>query len=230
MDAPLLDAASLGDAAVRVQRQPFAFLTASGLLPLAAREALQHEFPRYRQAGFFPHDAADCGPTLNRLIADATAPAFADALGERLGIPQLSARPPLVTLCAQLHRRHGTIHTDSRSKVVTALVYLESHWPHGSAGCLRLLTRGDDIAALAAPELAPVYGNFAAFARADHSFHGHLPFAGERRVIQIAWLTSHDELRRKQRRGVTSHWFKRLLGSLDRRIGAGRDVNAAHDD
>ena len=81
-----------------------------------------------------------------------------------------------------------------------------------------------------APELKPLYGNFAVFRRADNSFHGHLPYEGERRVIQVAWLTSEDEKLRKTRRGRLSRLFKKLFGALDRRLGAGRDKNAAHRD
>jgi hypothetical protein len=133
-------------------------------------------------------------------------------------------------LCRSLNRRHGTLHTDSRSKVATALLYLNASWPETSDGCLRVLRSGDDLDDLAAPELKPLYGNFAVFKRADNSFHGHLPFEGERRVIQVAWLTSEDEKLRKTRRGTLSRLFKRLFGALDRRLGAGRDRNAAHRD
>ncbi|MBS0212101.1 MAG: 2OG-Fe(II) oxygenase [Proteobacteria bacterium] len=227
---PSLLCGRLDGPTVAVRHQPFDFLIAQGMLRADARDELQRDFPRYPEAGFFPHKAADCGPTINRLIAEITAPAFADALGEQLGVPAMSKLPALATLCSRLNRRHGTIHTDSRSKVVTALVYLESAWPHGSAGCLRFLQRIDAIDALVAPELQPTYGHIAAFRRADHSFHGHLPFEGERRVIQIAWLTGADALQRKQHRGRVTHWFKRLLGSLDRRFGAGRGDSASHAD
>ncbi|HTD29800.1 MAG TPA: 2OG-Fe(II) oxygenase [Xanthomonadaceae bacterium] len=215
---------------VRLQHQPFSFLIAADMLRTEALIELQRDFPHYPEAGFFPHKVEDCGPSVNRLIAEITAPEFADALGERLGVREMSKLPALVTLCSRLNRRHGTIHTDSRSKVVTALFYLNTDWPHGSPGCLRFLQRIDDIDALVVPELLPVYGNLAAFKRADNSFHGHLPHEGERMVVQIAWLTSHDELLRKQKRGRVTHWLKKLLGSLDKRFGAGRDRNAAHKD
>jgi hypothetical protein len=53
-----------------------------------------------------------------------------------------------------------------------------------------------------------MYGTLVAFARADDSWHGHLPFEGERRVLlQVAWLASEDELLRKQRRGNFSGWW-----------------------
>jgi Rps23 Pro-64 3,4-dihydroxylase Tpa1-like proline 4-hydroxylase len=129
-----------------------------------------------------------------------------------------------------LNKRHGTIHTDSRSKVATALLYLNESWPHTSDGCFRFLERVDSIDALVAPEVKPLYGNFVVFKRADNSFHGHLPYEGERRVIQVAWLTSEEEKLRKTQRGKLSRLFKKLFGALDTKFGAGRDRNAAHKD
>ena len=159
-----------------------------------------------------------------------TAREFGDAVGARLGVEGLGAKPALVTLCRSLNRRHGTIHTDSRSKIVTALLYLNADWPDTSDGCLRFLGAIDDIDALVVPEVRPVYGTLAAFKREDNSFHGHLPFEGERRVVQVAWLTSEDEKLRKTKRGRFSRGLKRILGALDKRFGAGRGDNASHPD
>jgi 2-oxoglutarate-Fe(II)-dependent oxygenase superfamily protein len=224
----LFDSQRLDRPDTALRREPFPFLIAHGQLPEAARDDLERDFPRYEGAGFFPYDAADCGPSVNRLVADLTEPGVASAIGAKLGIDGLGRYPTLVTLCRSLNKRHGTIHTDSKSKIATALLYLSPSWPDTSDGCLRFLTRGDDVDALAAPELKPLYGNFAVFRRTDCSFHGHLPFEGERRVIQVAWLTSEDEKLRKTQRGKLSRLFKRIFGGLDRRFGAGRDKNAAH--
>ena len=226
----LLDPRRLDRADTLVRDQPFPFLIARGQLPAAAAAELARDFPRYPNAGFFPHEARDCGPSVNRLVDDLTAPAFANAIGARLGIPDLGDKPHLVTICRSLNKRHGTIHTDSRSKVVTALVYLNESWPDISEGCFRFLNRIDDIDDLVVPEVRPLYGHLVAFRRADNSFHGHLPHEGERRVIQVAWLTSEEEKLRKTQRGKLSRWFKKLFGGLDRKFGAGRDKNAAHRD
>ena len=215
---------------ILIGHQPFAFLVASGVLAAADSALLARDFPQYRGAGFFPFDPTDGGESIGELVEELTAPGFADAIGQRLGVPDLGRYPTLVTLCRSLNLRHGTIHTDSRSKVVTALLYLNTDWPATSAGCLRFLSRIDNIDALVSPEIRPVYGTLVAFRRADNSFHGHLPFAGERRVIQVAWLTSEDEKLRKIRRGRLSRLIKWLGGFLDRRIGANRDRNAAHED
>jgi hypothetical protein len=226
----LFDPARLDRADTVVRSEPFRFLVAHGQLPAQACDELARDFPRYAGAGFFPYEESDCGPSVNRLIADLTEPGVASAVGARLGIENLGQYPTLVTLCRSLNKRHGTIHTDSRSKVATALLYLNDSWPDTSDGCLRFLARIDDVDSLVAPELKPLYGNLAVFRRADNSFHGHLPYEGERRVIQVAWLTSEEEKLRKTKRGKLSRLFKKLFGALDRRLGAGRDKNAAHRD
>lgn len=227
---PLLDPSRLDRADTLVRRQPFPFLIAHAQLPEDARQALATDFPRYGEAGFFPYDPADCGPSMRALVEELTGEAFARAVGRRLGVETLEKYPPLVTICRSLNRRHGTIHTDSRSKVVTALLYLNEQWPDSGAGCLRFLDRIDDIDATVAPELKPLYGELAAFRRCENSFHGHLPFEGERRVVQVAWLVDQDALRRKTRRGRFSRAFKKLFGRLDRRLGADRDASASHRD
>lgn len=228
--AVLLDPARLDRPDTMVQHQPFPFMMAHGQLPDEVRDDLERDFPRYTSAGFFPYDPDDCGPSINALIENMTSPAFAHAIGQRLGIDNLGQYPTLVTLCRLLNKRHGTIHTDSRSKVATALIYLNPRWPDTSNGCLRFLHRIDDIDSIAAPELIPLYGEFAVFKRCENSFHGHLPYEGERRVIQVAWLISEEEKLRKTKRGKFSRAFKKLFGKLDTRFGAGRDRNASHPD
>ncbi len=226
----LFDPENLDRADTLVRSEPFRFLIARGQLPIDSARVLNDDFPKYAGAGFFPYEEKDCGPSINRLIADLTDPAVATAVGAKLGIDNLGQYPTLVTLCSALNKRHGTIHTDSKSKVATALLYLNESWPDTSAGNLRFLKRVDSIEDIVAPEVKPVYGNFVVFKRADNSFHGHLPFEGDRRVIQVAWLTSEDEKLRKTKRGKLSRIFKKLFGSVDKRIGAGRADDAAHKD
>lgn len=231
MDA-LLDTERLDAAPAGARETPFPLFVVDAMLPddAATVAALDADFPRYRSAGFFPYAEDDCGPSVRRVVEQMTSREFGDAIGRRLGIEGLGAKPTLATLCRSLNLRHGTIHTDSRSKIVTALLYLNRSWPDTSGGCLRFLEKIDDIDATVVPEVRPLYGTLAAFKREDNSFHGHLPYEGERRVIQVAWLTSEEEKLRKTRRGRFSRGLKRLLGALDRRFGARRGDNASHPD
>ncbi len=226
----LFDPATLDRADTLVRSEPFRFLIANDQLSPDAAPALARDFPKYSGAGFFPYEEKDCGASINHLVSDLIDPSVATAVGAKLGIDDLGRYPTLVTLCRALNRRHGTIHTDSRSKIATALLYLNESWPDTNAGCFRFLNRIDSIDDLAAPEVKPLFGNFVVFKRADNSFHGHLPFEGERRVIQVAWLTSEEEKLRKTRRGKLSRLFKKLFGSVDKRIGADRADDAAHKD
>ncbi len=213
-----------------VREAPFPLLIAEGVLDPDAELALIHDFPAYRGAGFFPHADADCGPAINALVRELTASAFADRIGALLGIERLSQFPVLVTICRALNLRHGTIHTDSQSKIASALVYLNPDWVPTHAGCLRFLSSGNNIEALVAPEIKPLYGTLTAFRRTDNSFHGHLPFEGERRVIQIAWLVDAAAVDRKTRRGRFSRAIKWLSGRVDGWFGRGRKHDAAHLD
>ena len=230
-DAALIDPARLDAPGTEVRREPFAFVIAQGQLPAAARTALNARFPALQRRRILPVRGrglrAEHQPAGRRDHGARRSPTRS---AQRLGIPHLGGYPTLVTICRALNKRHGTIHTDSKSKVATALLYLNESWPDTSDGCFRFLNRIDDIDDLAAPEIKPLYGALAAFRRADNSFHGHLPYEGERRVIQIAWLTSEEEKARKTQRGRLSRLFKQLFGGLDRKLGAGRDRNAAHRD
>ena len=201
---------------------PFPLLIARDVLDASAATALDADFPRYRGAGFFPHARSDCGPAINALVDELTTPAFADRIGALLGIERLSQYPVLVTLCRALNLRHGTIHTDSTSKIASALLYLNPEWTQAHAGCLRFLSSGNDIEALVAPEIRPVFGALTAFRRTANSFHGHLPYEGERRVIQVAWLVDARAVERKTRRGRFSRAIKWLSGRGDRWFDGGR--------
>lgn len=93
------------------------------------------------------------------MVNTLTSPAFVDALGDKLGIENLGQYPVIVHVCRYYNKRHGTIHTDSKSKVATAPLYLNERWPETSDGCLRFLSRSDDIDAMLAPEIRPLYGD-----------------------------------------------------------------------
>lgn len=227
---PVLDLASLDSPANAHQREPVAFLIAKHALPEGQRALLYHDFPHYDEAGFFDHDPTQCGPRINALVDELRSRTFAGRIGAKLGLPDLATKPMLVHLSFLQNRRHGTIHTDSSATLATVLLYFSATWPHGSSGCLRFLANGDDIESAIVPEIRPVYGTLVAFRRSDRSYHGYLPFAGERPVIKAAWLTNEAELARKTQRSRTTHFVKRVLGPIDRWFDAKRDNSKARRD
>ena len=194
-----------------VRREPFPFTVVQGALPDSARANISADFPKYERSGFFPYLAQECGPSVQRVIEEMLTPVFADTLGDLLGVPQLSQYPTIVTIRKWSKETDGRIHNDSKSKVVTALLYLNDTWPNTSAGCFRFLSSPESFEHVVGQEIKPLYGMFTAFRRTENSWHGHTPYKGERRVIQIAWLTSIDELERKLKSGRLTRFIKRFF-------------------
>jgi Rps23 Pro-64 3,4-dihydroxylase Tpa1-like proline 4-hydroxylase len=108
--------------------------------------------------------------------------------------------------------RDGKIHTDSTSKIITVLIYMNESWEQ-SGGRLRLLRSATDLNEVIT-EVPPIAGTLLAFRRSDNFWHGHEPFAGERRVIQFNWLTSEGNRQIAMLRHHASAAFKRVLQTL----------------
>lgn len=114
---------------------------------------------------------------------------FRKAFEEKFQV-DLSNRPTTITVRGRCGRGDGKIHNDSTSKIITVLIYMNPAWDN-SGGRLRLLRSRDNIDDVAV-EVPPSDGTLVTFLRSDRSWHGHLPFVGERRVIQFNWVTDND--------------------------------------
>jgi hypothetical protein len=200
--------------AAPLHEEPFTYFVAQGFVGSDAKADLGADFPRISQAGLFPMSILECGPSFDALVAELQGPRLASALGRKLGVA-LEGLPTLVTVRGRCRQRDGKIHTDSTWKVVSALLYLNDGWER-DGGRLRLL-RSDDLEDVAT-EVPPDWGTLLAFKRCDRSFHGHKPYEGQRRVIQINWCTSQAEIDReisRHRRSAQVKRFFAFAGSKD---------------
>jgi SM-20-related protein len=122
----------------------------------------------------------------------------------------------MITVRGRCSEKDGKIHTDSKTKIITVLLYMNSSWEN-AGGRLRLLRSENDLEDMLF-EVPPVEGTLLAFKRSDNSWHGHKPFTGERRVIQFNWVTSEEVVRREQGRHRFSATIKNFFGPFaDRR-------------
>ena len=192
---------------------PFDHLVVPGFLRAQAVAAVSADFPDIRKGGSFPAAALGGGPAFARLLAELQAPPLARAFGEKFGI-DLAGRPAMVTLRGVSRRKDGRIHTDSAFKLATALIYLNPDWQAGG-GRLRLLRGPDDIEDFAV-EVAPEAGTLVAFRCGAEAWHGHTPFVGPRRSVQLNWVSDETVLRRELGRHALSAAVKKL-GRLGRR-------------
>jgi hypothetical protein len=179
----LIDPASLRRATVF--HEPFSFLFAQDLLSAPALESVRADFPEIDRPGLFPLSALSYGPNFAALVDELLEPEVEQALGAALGV-DLSGRRRMVTVRGRCRMRDGRIHTDNADKVAAALLYLNDQWD-AEGGRLRLLRNGVDIDDMVA-EVPPRAGTLLAFKRSENSWHGHKPYAGERRYIMVNWM------------------------------------------
>jgi SM-20-related protein len=195
-------------------RQPFEYLVLPGFVKPSAREAVNRDFPLITKPGSFPISELSFGPAFADFLATLNSEDFRLAFEEKFGL-SLSGRPTMVTVRGQSGLRDGNIHTDSVNKIITVLIYLNSHW-EGTGGCLRLLRSANDLDNVIR-EIPPLDGTLLAFRRSDNSFHGHKPFIGPRRVVQLNWLSGQGVKAFETFRHRTTAWLKRFnLWSGDR--------------
>lgn len=166
------------------------------------------DFPAIDHAGLLPVEATRPGPSFTALIDELTGPALTLAVSRKFGI-DLTGRPTMVTIRGRAQEKDGRIHTDSETKLITALLYFNEEW-QSQGGRLRLLRAADDLNDIIT-EVPPSLGTLVAFQRSDNSFHGHEPFVGVRRYVMINWMASGFAAQRELMRHRLSAQAKRLL-------------------
>jgi hypothetical protein len=202
----LLNLQALNDAAVATE--PFPYMAATNVIDEAALQQVSHDFPAITKPGIFPLSEISYSGAFARLIDEVNGSEL-EALMEKKFNIDLSDKPLMITVRGHCQKKDGRIHTDSKDKLVTCLLYLnDSKWD-SSGGRLRLLRDGKDLNSTIA-EVPPNGGNFVAFKRTDCSWHGHEPFEGQRRYIMFNWIRSDVALAKNLGRHKLSAFAKRL--------------------
>jgi hypothetical protein len=181
----LLDLDAL--AAAPLVREPFDYLVLKGFLRAEAAAELGADYPKVDKAGSFALDDVPVKGSFERLIAELNGDGFRREVERKFDL-DLSGHPTTFTVRGMCGPNDGYIHTDSKTKIITVLLYLNEPWaPDG--GRLRLLRNGEDLEAVVA-EAPPDFGTLVLFRRSERSWHGHKPFIGPRRVVQMNWMTT----------------------------------------
>ncbi len=188
-------------------RDPFDFVVVEGFVCGGELPAVVADFPGVDGCGSYPVDALECGPVFSRLVSALTGADLRRAIEEKFGV-DLTGRPTMVTVRGNSDGKDGRIHTDSDSKIITLLLYMNPAWDRAE-GRLRVLRDGENIDNFAR-EVTPLAGTMLAFRRSDRSFHGHRAHVGERRVLQLNWVTEPAVVRRELRRHRCSARLKAL--------------------
>ncbi|GLS43164.1 2OG-Fe(II) oxygenase [Methylobacterium brachythecii] len=196
--------------AAPVSRSPYTYFLGNGVLNQDAVAEIREDFPAIAKPGYLTVDEVALKGRFKALIDELESDDFSRLLGEKFGIDLVSC-PRLTTIMKKSQPKYGAIHTDGPSKVMTLLVYMNDEWDAPAAGRLRVLYDGKNYEPFAV-EVPPTMGTMFAFLRADNSWHGHEPFEGERRVVQVAWIKDASELERKKKRNGMAQVLKGIFG------------------
>jgi hypothetical protein len=196
--------------AASLSRDPFDHVLVPGMVGAAELGAIVEDFPEVPGGGSFDVMTLDRGPAFDRLIDEMRSDAFRTPIADKFGI-DLADLPLHITVRGEVRGRDGQIHTDSKEKVLTGLLYLNQMWDE-PGGRLRLLRNGKDIEDYAL-EVPPLGGNMLVFRRSDRSWHGHLPSKGRRLSLQFNWVTDDSYVKRELARHRLSGWMKKLGGA-----------------
>jgi len=194
----------------KTSKDPYDFLLTENILKADVIDDLRRDFPDIEKPGYLTVDEVKLHGRFKTLIEELEGPELTEELSKKFGV-DLHQYPRLTTIMKRSQPKYGAIHTDGPSKVMTMLVYMNDDWNQGDGGRLRVLYDGQNFEPYAM-EVPPTMGTMFAFLRSDNSWHGHRPFVGERRVVQIAWVKSQADVDRKKKHNKMAQFFKGIFG------------------
>jgi SM-20-related protein len=188
-------------------QQPFEYCIVPRFVRPAALEKIHADYPKIAEGGSFPLASLTYGPAFDALCQELRGPAMRDAFAAKFNM-DLSNRPTTLTVRGKCRQKDGKIHVDSKSKLITVLVYLNSPW-EAAGGRLRLLNNLHDLDNYFA-EVPPEQGTLLCFRNGPDAWHGHKSFSGERRVMQLNWVVDQAAADTSSRRHGLSALLKKL--------------------
>jgi hypothetical protein len=173
--------------AAKIETTPFMYTIVPGFLGPDMVSRINATYPKIEKGGSYPIESLDADMAIKEVIDELDGPEFEAVIAERFGV-DLSGKPKMYSLRGYTRAKDGQIHTDSKDKIITVLLYLNENWQQ-PGGRLRILRNGHDVDDYVA-EVPPDNGTLLVFKRSDNSWHGHHPFEGQRRSLQMNWMTS----------------------------------------
>ena len=190
-----------------LERDPYDFVVVPNFLRRERFADVIADYPAVPGPGSHPPAEFEIGGHFAGLIDELRGPLFQAAIEAKFDI-DLRDRPTMYTVRGFVREKDGSIHTDSETKIITVLIYMNEDWRE-DAGRLRLLRSATDIEDFAA-EVPPNGGTLLVFRRSDRSWHGHKPISGPRRAIQLNWVTNQAVVVHEQGRHRISTKLKKF--------------------
>ena len=164
------------------------------------------DFPSINKGGSFPSDSVSYGKSIQSLIDSLEGDQMRAILENKFQV-DLKDKPVVSTFRGYSRMKDGKIHSDSKTKIITVLLYLNENWDE-SIGLLRMLKEKDNIDNYII-EIPASMGSMVAFKVTNNCWHGFIPFEGKRCSIQLNYLYK-EALSQHNFRHKLSSFFKKL--------------------
>jgi SM-20-related protein len=194
----------------KLQTEPYEYVVVPGFLSPESVTKINATYPNIEKGGSYPIQSLDGTMMIKEVIDELDGPEFQKSIEDKFGI-ELTDRPKMYSLRGYTRAKDGQIHTDSKDKIITVLLYLNDSWTH-PGGRLRILRDGKDVENFVT-EVPPDNGTLLVFKRSDSSWHGHPPFEGPRRSLQMNWMTSEGSKGFHKLRHTVSAAIKKMTAA-----------------
>lgn len=199
-----------------IQQSPFPHCVIKNFIKADKLQTVCDSFPHLIDGGIFNCNDENTQGPLAELIQELQQPTMRNWMANHFGV-DLDNKPVMTTLRGYSREKDGRIHTDSKDKIVTVLIYLNPNW-EAKGGKLRLLRSNniDDYA----NEVTPEAGTCIIFKVTDNCWHGYLPYIGPRRQIMFNFLVSEQALKRHRSNHGLSAFMKKLKSKFNKAFSA----------
>ena len=202
----MLNFKSISNAEINSYYFPF-FTVKDALLSKELHSSLITDFPSINKGGSFSSDSVTLGESVRRLVEELESNKMRKILEQKFQV-NLQDKPVVTTFRGYSRMKDGKIHSDSKTKIITVLIYLNDQWNEKN-GRLRLL-KGKDNLNDYIEEIPATMGSLVAFKVTENCWHGFEPFEGKRCSIQLNYLYENALSQHNYRHRLSS-FFKRVF-------------------
>jgi hypothetical protein len=205
MKKAIIDSAKIETA--QVQSAPYPFFGVDDAFNPDARKALLADFPLIDDGGSLPLESVEVKGALAQLVDEIKGDQFRQLMAKKFTV-DLKDKPIIITARGFSRQKDGQIHTDSKTKLITILFYVNDGWDSPN-GRLRMLNSNniDDYA----EEFSSSIGQMIAFKVTDNCWHGYHAYEGQRQSLQVNYLVSEKYTSHHVYRHKISAFFKKLF-------------------
>jgi len=190
-----------------VTQSPYPFFGVDTAFNESSHQALLNDFPSSTYGGSLPLESISVTASLAQLVDELKGDKFRELMAKKFSV-DLQDKPIIITARGYSRQKDGQVHTDSKTKLITILLYINDGWDDAS-GRLRMLNANniDDYAA----EFSSSIGQLIAFKVTDNCWHGYQSYEGQRQSLQINYLVEEKYTKHHVYRHKLSAFFKKLF-------------------